>query len=228
MTAQTTTITRIATRRATTLSRGLWSANAKYGPANHNSSDRSTSPTMMRKVRLLRIAPMSAAPEMDDLDAAVARAIGGIIRRLVTRLQRALAGRLDAGSVGHLAANEVRHLKCAGTRELVVILEAQRAQRLIVRVSDDEDPPRDPVQRTADVVYQARVAGVDVCAPGSEQVGGSQRNQRALSGLLDRNATARDLRRQQLAQAAGGHVGCGRLGVERFEADAGQRGAHGI
>src|SRR6185312_5760240 len=185
-TAQMTTSTRIVASRATVPSRGLYSANAKYGPTNHTSNASSTRPSRTRNVRLFRKASISAHPAMNDFHTAVARAVLRLIDRLIARLERALPRGLDARAIRHRAADQLRDVRCAGARELVVVLEAEGAQRLVVRMADHQHAPRHAIQRATHFVEQRVVAVVHARTARGEQVGRGHRDERALPGLLHR------------------------------------------
>src|SRR5262245_19836566 len=103
---------------------------------------------------------MSASPAVNDFYAAVSGAVLRRVRRLIARLERPLARSFDARAVRHDRPNLIRHMQRPRTRQLVVVLEAEIAQRLIVRVPDDQNATGNAVERPADVVNQALVARV--------------------------------------------------------------------
>src|SRR6185312_9049657 len=203
--SHTTTISTISSRRAATPASGCDAPMPRYGPPTQTSTASSTMPIsvmnqpVFSKLRIL--ATGSTLGDIHELHAPIARTIRRQVRRQCDRLRVAGAGGLEPAGVVQAFAEHLLHRTRARRGQREVVLELQRADRLVVGMPHHDHPPRHLVQRRGDLVQQRQLGIGDVHATGGEHAGGRKPHQLAAVALLDDGELAGLLlRRQQLFQ----------------------------
>src|SRR6185369_15516762 len=108
-----------------------------------------------------RSARPSGAADVDDFDPPVARAVLRLRLRAIARLRRSDAGPAQSGAVVDALLQDGDDAHRALARQLEIILELERLDRLVVRVPDDQDTARHLVQRRRDTLQGLLVRRVD-------------------------------------------------------------------
>src|SRR5690349_17844495 len=134
-TTHTTTISTISTSRVIGLASGCESPRPRYGPPSQINTDSNTIPTRVMNQPVLNnvisLLTRSTLGDVDDFDAAIARAIGRKIGRQSDRLGRAGNAGFQPYGVVDALAEDLQHRTGACCRQREVVLELQRVDRLV-------------------------------------------------------------------------------------------------